>query len=139
MTAKEIFKMMNENPVMHLATSEDGQPHVRGILLYRADERGIIFHTGEMKELYGQLLKNPKAEVCFQANGVQIRAAGEFEEVCDDALKEEIFSHPTRQFLREWAKDGFTSGMLRVFCMKNAAAVVWTMSDNFKNKEYIRL
>ncbi len=139
MTAEEIFEMMNQNPVMHLATLENGQPRVRGALLYRADKNGIIFHTGEVKELYGQLKKNPKAEVCFQANGVQIRASGEFEEVHDSALKEEIFNAPSRQFLREWSKQGFTSDMLRVFCMKDAVALTWTMEDNFKKKEYISL
>lgn len=139
MTKQEIFEMMNKNPVMHLATSEDGQPRVRGVLLYRADENGIIFHTGEMKELYGQLKKNSRAEVCFQADGAQIRAAGKFEEIFDDGLKQEIFNHPSRQFLREWQKQGFSSDMLKVFCMKNAEAVVWTMADNFKKKEYIKL
>lgn len=56
--------MMNGSPVMHLATvDENGQPHVRGILMYKADENGIVFHTGEFKALYKQLLNNPAAPV----------------------------------------------------------------------------
>ena len=46
MTKEELFKMMNENPVMHLATvDENGFPRVRGILMFKACEGGIIFHT----------------------------------------------------------------------------------------------
>lgn len=59
MTKEEMFKIMNENMAFHLATSVDGQPHVRGMLLFRADENGIIFHTGKFKDLYEQLKKNP--------------------------------------------------------------------------------
>ena len=32
MTKEELFKMMNEHPVMYVATNENGQPHVRAIL-----------------------------------------------------------------------------------------------------------
>ena len=36
MTKEQIFELINgmQNPVMYVATSENGQPHVRGILLY---------------------------------------------------------------------------------------------------------
>ena len=58
MTKEEMFNMMNSTMVMHLATVEDGQPHVRGMLLYRADENGIIFHTGSFKDVFKQIEKN---------------------------------------------------------------------------------
>ena len=54
MTKEQIFELINgmQNPVMYVATSENGQPHVRGILLYSADENGIVFHTGKFKALH---------------------------------------------------------------------------------------
>lgn len=73
MTKKELFDAMNQNPVFHLATVEGKQPHVRGMLLYRADENGIIFHTSSAKEVYQQMISNAKVELCFQAEGTQIR------------------------------------------------------------------
>ena len=73
MTTQEIFKLINENPAFHLATVEGDQPRVRGMLLYRADENGFIFHTASTKDVFAQIKKNPKAEMCFSCNGVQIR------------------------------------------------------------------
>lgn len=65
MNKEEIFKLMNENPVFYLATTEDDQPKVRGMSLYRADENGIVFHTSSAKDIYSQIMKNPKVEMCF--------------------------------------------------------------------------
>lgn len=69
---------------------------------------------------------------------MQIRVTGELEEVRDDGLKEEIFNHPSRQFLRLWKEKGI-DGLLRIFRMKNGKAVTWTMETNFDPKEYIQL
>jgi len=45
------------------------------MLLYKADENGIIFHTGTMNDVFKQLNENKKAELCFNSNGVLIRIA----------------------------------------------------------------
>ena len=87
MSKEEIFKIMNENPVLHLATMDGDQPRVRGMLLFRADEDGIIFHTGSFKDVYSQIQKNPKAELCFNGQGIQVRVSGVLEEVDDENLK----------------------------------------------------
>lgn len=138
MNKKELFELMNANPAMHLATTDGDQARVRGMLLYRADADGIIFHTAASKDLYLQIMKNPKAEICFQTGETQIRVTGVLEEVTDDALKEEIFNHPSRAFLRAWKEQGIED-MLRIFRMKNGSAVTWTMTDNFAPKKYIEL
>ena len=138
MTTQEMFQLMNENPAFHLATVEGDQPRVRGMLLFRADENGIIFHTASSKDLYAQIQKNPKAELCFFGNGTQVRVAGVLEQVDDEKLKEEIFAHPTRKFLQAW-KDFGVDHLLRVFRMKNCEAVTWTMETNFDKKEPVKL
>lgn len=138
MTKEDIFKTMNENMAFHLATSVNGQPHVRGMLLFRADENGIIFHTGKFKDLYKQLKENPNIELCFNAPTLQIRVCGEVEELHDENIVEEIYAHPTRQFLRNWGEQG-TDIQLAVFCLKNGVATTWTMQTNFDEKEYIQL
>jgi len=45
----QIFDLLNKNLVFFLATVEGTEPRVRGMMLYRADESGIIFHTGPQK------------------------------------------------------------------------------------------
>ena len=138
MEKKEMYQLMNENPVMHLATMDGDQPRVRGMLLFRADEDGIIFHTASTKDVFAQIQKNPKAEMCFQGRGVQLRVTGTLELVEDEALREEIFNHPTRKFLQVWKEQGI-AGMLQVFRMRHGSVVTWTMESNFDKKNPVIL
>ncbi len=138
MVKEEIFQLINENPVFYLATMDGDQPRVRGMLLFRADENGIIFHTASTKDVFAQIMKNPKAELCFQGNGSQIRITGILEQLNDENLKNDIFNHPTRKFLQAW-KDKGIDGILQVFRLKNGTAVEWTMASNFEEKKPITL
>lgn len=138
MGKEEMFKIMNENPVFHLATMDGNQPRVRGMLLFRADENGIIFHTASTKDLYAQIEKNPKVELCFFGNGTQVRVSGVLELNEDEKLREEIFAHPTRKFLQAW-KDNGIDNLMRVFVLKHGTAVTWTMETNFAPKEPVEL
>lgn len=138
MNKEEIFKLINENPVFHIATMDGDQPRVRAMLLFRADAQGIIFHTGANKDVYAQIKKNPKVELCFQCNGKQIRVSGSLEQLHDDALKDEIINHPSRKFLQPWKDKGIDS-ILQIFRLNNAIAVVWTMETNFMKKNPIPL
>lgn len=141
MEKSELFKIMQENPVMYLATSVDNQPHVRAVLLYRADENGIIFHTGKMKDLFNQLQTNPSVELCFYAPAIniQIRVEGKMELVDDLSLKQEIINHPSRVFMKDWVKKDPELSFFTVFRMKNGKAHVWTFADNFLPKKYVTL
>ena len=84
------------------------------------------------------MLKNPKVELCFQGKGVQVRVTGVLELVEDEALREEIFNHPTRKFLQAWNAQGI-DGLLRIFRLKHGTAVTWTMETNFEEKKPIQL
>lgn len=138
MKREEIFQLMNQNPVFYLATVEGDQPRVRGMLLFKADDNGIIFHTASTKDVFAQIMENPKAELCFQGQGSQIRVTGVLEQVNDEDLKNEIFNHPSRKFLQAW-KDNGIDGLLQIFCLKNGTAVEWTMMTNFEEKKPITL
>ena len=138
MVKEDLFKIMNENPAFHLATMDGDQPRVRGMLLFRADDDGIIFHTASTKDLYQQIQKNPKAELCFQGQGIQVRVSGTLKKIEDENLKQEIFNHPTRKFLQAWKEQGI-DGLLQVFCLKHGTAVTWTMETNFDEKKPIEL
>lgn len=142
MKKEEIFQFMRNNPAFFLATVEEDQPRVRGMLLFSADETGIIFHTGAMKDVYKQVVKNPKVELCFNGNGTQVRVSGELEIVDDNTLKDTISEHPTRKFLKPWKESGeladFYSSFI-VFRLKNGIAATWTIEKNFAPKEEIQL
>ena len=138
MTSKEILKLVNENPAFHLATVDGDQPRVRGMLLFRADENGFIFHTASTKDVFKQMKENPRAEMCFSCGGTQIRVTGVMEQVFDEELRAEIFAHPSRKFLQAWVENGIDN-LLQVFIMKDCSAVTWTMETNFEPKKTIEL
>ncbi len=138
MTSQEIFELISKQPMFHLATMDGDQPRVRGMMLFRADERGIVFHTASTKDVYRQIKANPKAEMCFSCGEVQVRVTGVLEQNDDPALREEIFAHPSRKFLHAWKEKGI-DGLLQVFVMKDCTAVTWTMATNFDPKEPVKL
>lgn len=138
MQKEQLFQLMNENPAFHLATMDGDQPRVRGMLLYRADEDGIIFHTASTKDVYKQIQANPKVELCFQGQGIQVRVSGTLERIDDENLRNEIYQHPTRKFLQAWKEQGVDS-ILEIFRLKNGTAVTWTMDTNFEEKKPVQL
>lgn len=138
MNAQDIFKLVNEHPAFHLATVEGDQPRVRGMLLYKADENGFIFHTASTKDVFSQIKKNPKAEMCFSCGNIQVRVTGIIEQNFDEDLRKEIFAHPSRKFLQAWIDNGIDN-LLNVFVMKNCVATTWTMETNFAPKQFIEL
>jgi len=144
MTKEQLFELMNSVLAFHLATVENGEPRVRGMMLYKADETGIVFHTGNFKDVYKQIIANPNVQMCFNdtAKGIQVRVRGMLEEVMDTDLKDEISNHPTRAFLKKLREnspleDFYNS--IRVFRMKNGIANVWTFDTNFALKVDIQL
>ncbi len=145
MQKEKIFEIMNQNPVLFLATIEGSEPRVRGIMLYKADESGIVFHTGPVKDVYHQMLANPHVQVCFYdpAQGVQVRVRGMIEKTDDLELKKEIANHPSRAFMQSWKADCATEqdfyAMFSVFRLKNGLANVWSFESNFAPKEDIQL
>lgn len=137
MDTNEVFSAISKNPAFNLATMDGNQPRTRGMLLYRADSDGIVFHTARMRELFGQIMKNDLVEMCFNANGTQIRISGKLELVEDNDLKDEVANHPTRTFLAPWRNsisvDEFHA-QFAVFRMKSGRITLWTMARNIEPK-----
>jgi uncharacterized pyridoxamine 5'-phosphate oxidase family protein len=108
------------------------------MMLYRADENGIIFNTGENKDVHKQLSANPMVELCFYSaeEGRQVRISGTVEVLEDLELKKKIVEdYP---FLKSWVdKEGYE--VLVVYCLRGGKAVVWTMETNFEPKQFIEL
>lgn len=140
MTQQQIFEFINENMSCTLATCINNKPYVRWMWMYRVNEKGIIFHTGVMRDVYKQLLENPNIELCFYngdpQNMVQVRVSGVAVPENDIKLKEEIISG--RPFLKPIvAQHG--QEVIAVFRVQKMAASVWSMATNLAPKEYIEL
>lgn len=138
MTRSEILEFVNKNPVFFLATQDSEQPHVRGMMVVKADEKGILFSTGKPKDLFRQLIANPLVEMCFYSTeeNKQIRISGKVELVEDlDVKKDVVEKFPFLKTVVE--KEGYD--VLAPFYLRGGKALVWTMETNFAPKEYIDL
>ena len=138
MTKEDILEFVTKNPVCSLATIDGNQPRVRTIMLYKADENGIIFCTGRDKAVHKQLQANPAAELCFYnaEQGLQVRIEGAVEMLDDLELKKNIVEAFT--FLKPWVESQGYEVMI-CYRLKNGRALTWTMETNFEPKQYIQL
>ena len=138
MTKEEILEFATKNPVCSLATIDGNQPRVRTIMLYKADENGIIFCTGRDKAVHKQLQANPAAELCFYnaEQGLQVRIEGTVEMLDDLELKKKVVE--AFSFLKPWVENQGYEVMI-CYRLNNARAVTWTMETNFDPKQYIQL
>lgn len=69
----------------YLATVEGDQPRVRPFGTAEIFEGRLYIQTGKVKNVYKQLLDNPKAEICAFVDGEWIRIAGEL--IADERIE----------------------------------------------------
>lgn len=132
---KEILTFITKSRVGYLGTVDGVAARVRGMDTYRADEDGLIFYTGKIKDVFKQITKNSEVEVCYFANGIQVRVRGKVEIIEDLMLKKEIVEN--RPFLKPFYKNGGYEAM-GVFRLKGKATI-WTMKDLGKPTTFIDL
>lgn len=131
MNKKEMLDFITANPMSNMATVEGNKPHVRGMGTHKADENGIIYFTNHTKDVAKQLIANPEVEVCYFANGTQLRVSGRAEEVKDNAIKQEIVDK--YQFLKpNVEKHGWD--FMAVFRLQPTEASTWSMQDMAADK-----
>lgn len=144
MTKEQIYEFMTKAGYFHIATVDGNKPRVRAMMLYKADEKGIIFHCGAFRDFYKQMLKNPNVELCFNnyEQNIQVRVSGKLEIINDNKLKDEISNHPSRQFLQGWKNsiplEEFYKNFI-VFKLNGGTATVWSMAKNREPKIVVEL
>ena len=138
MNIQNLIDFTNNNKICFLATLDADQPRVRALGFWYADETGFYFQIGANKEMYGQLTRNPKIEVCFyeySSNiGNMLRISGEIEFVDTNELREKLFND--RAFLKSF---GLTidSPNIIMFRIAHGKAQMWTPENNLQAKEII--
>lgn len=137
-TIAEIIAFANQNPAAWVATAEGGQPHVRAMAMWYADESGFYFHTGTQKRLSVQLRNNPKVEAGFYKAGdgmgtmEMVRITGSIETLSDAALEKKLFE------ARPWLNaifQAYPNDRIFMFRIAHGEAQYWNMGLNCKEKE----
>jgi uncharacterized pyridoxamine 5'-phosphate oxidase family protein len=107
--------------------------------MWFADATGFNFQTWTIKDMYRDMMKNPRVELGFwkpgEGGGTVLRVAGAIEWVDDQALKQRSFKE--RPFL---AALGLTpeSPELVLFRISKGEGYTWTMATNLDPKKKIR-
>jgi pyridoxamine 5'-phosphate oxidase len=135
MTKEEVLGFLNQNRFFALATVDSGIPRVRTLMLHKADGTGIYFMVGKIKDVYRQLSLNPRVELCFHDENLQIRISGEVENLDKNLeLKKEVLAD--RPFMQSWIDQvGFK--YMAVFRLSKGEAVVWTLETEAEPKKTI--
>jgi pyridoxamine 5'-phosphate oxidase len=137
MDKKEIIDFIRKNPLFFLATCDDDQARVRGIMMYKIDEAGnIVFTTGKNKPMYNQLKLNPKVELCFYADNTQLRVTGNLVEKDLLELKQEIVE--SRPFMKPWV-EAAGYDVIGVFSLERCVATWWKMESALARKRFVNL
>ncbi|MDK0559866.1 pyridoxamine 5'-phosphate oxidase family protein [Clostridium perfringens] len=76
---KEILEFLRECGTFYLATTEGDQPRVRPFGVVCEFEGKLYIAATNKKDVYNQMLKNPKIEICGMNKGKWMRVAGEVE------------------------------------------------------------
>ena len=73
---EEVLKFLKECGVYYLATIEDGKPRVRPFGTAEIFENHLYIQTGNKKDVFKQIQKNPNVEICAFKDGKWLRLRG---------------------------------------------------------------
>ena len=73
---EEVLKLLKESKVFYLATVDGDQPRVRPMGFYMNYKDRLYFSTNNTKEMYKQMIANPKVEFCAMAGPKTLRISG---------------------------------------------------------------
>ena len=73
---EEVLQFLKECGVYYLATVEDGKPRVRPFGTAEIFENHLYIQTGNIKDVFKQIMKNPNVEICAFKDGKWLRLRG---------------------------------------------------------------
>ena len=138
MSREEILKWAADHRMFHLAPVEGDQPRVRVFGSAVVIDGKVYFTMGKGKDVYNQLVANPKTEMCSDdaEEGRQVRVSGVALLVDDSAVWSEAFGQ--MPFIKSLADRRGLENMA-LFRVGQAKAVVWTRETSSMPKQYVDL
>lgn len=76
---EKVVEFLQKAKVFSFLTDDDGQPKGRPFSFVEVRDGRLVFGTGTHKEVYRQLLKNPKVEILATSGGQFLRVDGVIE------------------------------------------------------------
>ena len=122
---KEVQEFLKECGVYYLATVDNNEPKVRPFGTIEIFEDKLYIQTGKSKDVYKQILANPKVEISAFKDGKWIRLSGKL--VPDDrreAKKDMLDKNPSLRGMYNEDDDNTI-----VLYFKNAKATIYSFTE----------
>lgn len=124
----EVYEYLKKCGTFYLATMDGDQPRVRPFGAVAIFEDKLYLQTGNVKEVYKQMVKNPKIELSGMSDGTWIRVNGTV--IADERREARVNmldSYPSLKSMYS-ADDGNTE----VLYLKDATATIYSFSGEPK-------
>lgn len=123
--AEKISKFLDEAKTFYFLTTDGDQPKGRPFGFHLLDNDNVYFGCGTFKNVFSQLMKNPKVEILAVKGGEFLRYDGTVKIVHDDKLLEET-RKALPQIMALYDKNGWDMGL---FYLENGHAEIRGMLD----------
>lgn len=123
---EKVLEYLKSCGTFYLATVEDDQPHVRPFGAVAEYEGKLYVVTNNKKDVYKQLLKNPKAEICGMYKGTWIRVAGELVEDTRREARAAMMKANEKTLSSMYNID---DNLMTVFKFEHAVATIYSFTE----------
>ena len=123
----ETLKFLQDCGTFYLATSEDGQPHVRPFGAVCVYDGHLYIGTNNRKKVYQQMRDNPKVEICGMNQGKWIRVEGEVEEDTRREARVAMMDANRASLSSMYTVD---DGLMTVFRFTHACATIYSFTSD---------
>ena len=122
----QIVKALEETKVFYVATVEGDQPRVRPFGTVMEYEGRIYFSTNNTKNVYHQMMTNPKVEICgCRPDGTWVRVTGRLVRDDNDGARAAMLEKMPE--LKNMYRVG--DGKFEVLFLEDAEATLYSMTD----------
>lgn len=122
---EEVWKFLKECGTYYLATMDGEQPRVRPFGTAEIFEGKLYIQTGNKKEVYQQIMKNPYVEICACNGGKWLRLSGKL--IRDDRLEARKDMLDKNPMLRGMYNE--LDGNTEVLYFENAIATFYSFTE----------
>lgn len=123
---KKVLDYLRSCGTFYLATTDGDQPRVRPFGAVAEFEGKLYVVTNNKKDVYKQILKNPKVEICGMYKGTWIRVTGE---LIEDTRRE------ARAAMMDANENSLSSmyniddNLMTVFKFEHGTATIYSFTD----------
>lgn len=130
---EEVLNYLKNCGTFYLATAEGDQPRVRPFGAVCQYEGKLYMGTNNKKDVYNQMLKNPKVEICGMYKGTWIRVEGKVKEDTRREARVAMMDDNKASLSSMYTVD---DNLMTVFCFTEGKATIYSFTEAPKVIEF---